>query len=87
MRCQADDCYAEVASHTSDYCKMHEAEGTFAFSYHEWDADRWYDRRDLLLKMWLHEEETEQEKKSLIADLIIHANDISEDSRTRSSQQ
>lgn len=74
MKCQANDCYAE-AKINADYCAMHEAEGTFAFSYHEWDEDRWYDRRDLLLKMWLQEEDAEQ-KKRLIADLIIHSHDV-----------
>lgn len=77
MKCQAGGCYAAVSGHNSDYCEMHKGQGTFAFSYHEWDAERWYDRRDLLLKMWLHEDDAEQ-KKRLIADLIIHSHDISE---------
>lgn len=77
MKCQASDCYAAVSGHNSDYCAMHKGQGTFAFSYHEWDRERWTERRKLLRKMWKSEESTEQ-KKRLIADLIIHAHDISE---------
>lgn len=79
MKCTANDCYAQ-AKKTSNYCPMHEAEGTFAFSYQEWDEERWNDRVELLHKMWEQDESAEQ-KKRLIADLIIHAHDISEINR------
>ena len=75
MKCQAGDCYAEVAGNNSDYCEMHTGKGTLAFFYHEWDAEQWHDRRDLLRKMWMREDDAKQRKR-LIADLIIHSHDV-----------
>lgn len=77
MKCSANDCYAPVAGHTTDYCEMHKGQGTFAFSYDEWDEQRWNDRIELLHKMWTQDQSTKQ-KKRVIADLIIHAHDLSE---------
>mgnify|MGYP006286895335 CR=1 FL=1 len=77
MKCQASDCYAAVSGHTSDYCEMHKGHGTFAFSYHEWDRDRWNDRLELLHNMW-EQEQSEEQRKRVIADLLIHAHDLSE---------
>jgi hypothetical protein len=73
MICQANDCHRS-AHLRSDYCTVHR--GKAVSNYIEWDEDHWQDRRDLLCKMW-KEEETERQKKRVIADLIVHAHDIS----------
>jgi len=76
MRCQADDCYKKVAGHNSDHCLMHKGKRTFDY-YQAWDEERWEDRISLLSMMWDMSEPPEQ-KKRLIADLIIHAHDFYE---------
>lgn len=75
MKCQANDCYAAVSGHNSDYCEMHKAKVTFAFSYHEWDEKRWHDRLELLYNMW-KTGQSEEKRKKVIADLIIHFHDV-----------
>jgi hypothetical protein len=66
-----------MAKTASGYCEMHEGRGTFAFFYQEWDSDHWDDRLKLLHRMWQNEQSAEQ-KKRVIADLLIHAHDIAE---------
>lgn len=55
---------------------MHKGKRTFDY-YQAWDEERWEDRISLLSMMWDMSEPPEQ-KKRLIADLIIHAHDFYE---------